>query len=272
MNKSTITIGGVDYAVRTLDIRTLPTFEGDAYAEVTVADHALWVCLEHAMQMGAKYAVRLDEDIFFYADSKFINSDPTDEQLLDYLRERLCGKAIDINGCEIHKGDYVVWRDPETGATSEYEVYEEPTEDMVKLWSSYGECEALPNECTVIMKKFHPIDVPEEFDFYEIYLNKQGEKEIHVLGYTYHGDDWKCADVCWFIEPLSEFVQHVSDDEHYVDSELSNYKQYEQDMTDEEAADAINRYFDGKPADYRLKFKDVTIDTPCGNYVNESFS
>ena len=33
---------------------------------------------------------------------------------------------------------------------------------------------------------------------------------------------------------------------------------------------AINHCFDGKPADYLLRFEDVTIDTPCGNYAHPS--
>ena len=60
------------------------------------------------------------------------------------------GVAIDREGKQIHKGDVVIWIDPETGRRSKYEVYEEPTEDMVKLWSKYGECEALPSECVVV--------------------------------------------------------------------------------------------------------------------------
>ena len=60
------------------------------------------------------------------------------------------GIAYDKRGNEIHKGDMVIWFDPETGRKTKYEVYEEPTEDMVKLWSRYGECEALTRECLVV--------------------------------------------------------------------------------------------------------------------------
>ncbi len=269
MQKDIITIGSVDYVVRTLDIRSLPTFESDGYAETTVADHALWDAVECAIKAGDYDACKIDNEIFFYLDSEFINADPTDEQILEYLRENLCECAVcDANGCEIHKGDHVVWQDPETGNVSRYEVYEEPTEDMVKLWSNNGECEALPKECTIRMKKFGAIAAPEEFDFFCIENDGKGGKQIHILGYTYYGDGWKVADVCWFIEPLSEFVQHISEDEDYVDSTMSECKQYEKDLTDEECLDTINSYFNGKPADYRLGFKDVTIDTPCGNYVN----
>lgn len=59
-------------------------------------------------------------------------------------------KAYDKNGREIHKGDSVIWVDPETGNKTEYEVYEEPTEEMVKLANDYGECEAFPCECILI--------------------------------------------------------------------------------------------------------------------------
>lgn len=58
--------------------------------------------------------------------------------------------ARDCNGKVIREGDLVAWRDPETGVETLYEVYDEPTEDMVRLWSFLGECEALPSECLVI--------------------------------------------------------------------------------------------------------------------------
>lgn len=56
----------------------------------------------------------------------------------------------DCNGKVIREGDLVVWRDPETGTETLYEVYDEPTEDMVRLWNKQGECEALPSECHVV--------------------------------------------------------------------------------------------------------------------------
>jgi len=59
-------------------------------------------------------------------------------------------RAYDKNGQEIHKGSIVMWRDPETGRKTKYEVYEEPTSEMVKMANDYGECEAFPDECLVI--------------------------------------------------------------------------------------------------------------------------
>ena len=55
--------------------------------------------------------------------------------------------VVDRNGNVLHKGDCVVWHDFETGLETKYEVYEEPSYDMVKLWNEYSECEAFPFEC-----------------------------------------------------------------------------------------------------------------------------
>lgn len=211
MQKNFITIGNVDYVVRTLDITSLPTFEGETYRSVDVADVALWNELEHRMELGDKYATRLDEEIFFYADSEFIKNDPTDEKLLDYLRENL-----------------------------------------------------------LQMRKFNPVSKPKALDCYAIELDDLGQKQISLLGYTYKGDQWKTIDVRGVCLPLSEFVEGMEESEDYVQSLLECSKEYEHDVTAEECCVAINRFYDGKPADYYLNFTDVTIDTPVGNYVNEN--
>lgn len=56
----------------------------------------------------------------------------------------------DANGTEIVSGDLVVWTDPDGGRKIKYEVFGNPTSEMVQLWNKYGECEALPHECVVI--------------------------------------------------------------------------------------------------------------------------
>lgn len=60
-------------------------------------------------------------------------------------------EVFDRNGNVLHKGDNVVWHDIETGLEWKYEVYEEPSEEMVKLWAEHGECEAFPFECEKII-------------------------------------------------------------------------------------------------------------------------
>lgn len=60
-------------------------------------------------------------------------------------------RPTDINGVKIDEGDTVVWTDPETGSKQEYTVFGTPNNDMVKLYCNCGECEALPEECEVIL-------------------------------------------------------------------------------------------------------------------------
>lgn len=122
------------------------------------------------------------------------------------------------------------------------------------------------------MKKFKETTKPLGLDFYSISQNDKGEKEIHIYGFTYIGDSenedcWKCLEVCGFIQPLADFIQHVKNNPGYVNKEIPEHKQYIEDMTADEMVESINSYFNGHPADYVLDYSDITIDTPCGNYV-----
>ena len=72
---------------------------------------------------------------------------------------------------------------------------------------------------------------------------------------------------CGFYEPLNEFVQHLKDNENYVDDTYCECKQYQGDYDADGIVDVINTYFNGNPADNYLGFSEVTEDTPCGNYV-----
>lgn len=118
------------------------------------------------------------------------------------------------------------------------------------------------------MKKFEKVKEYQDLDFYSIETNSAGVKQIHIFGFTYYGDDNpNYVDVCSFIEDLDSFICHVADDESYVDSELSVRKQYVEVFTEEEIVEIINQYFDGRPADYILNYSEITMNTPCGNYV-----
>lgn len=211
MDKSTITIGSVDFLVRTLDARSLPGYESEGYATVKVATSNLLDFISQAIIEGDDDATRIDEQIFFYPDAEFLEADPTDEQLLDYLRLHMCNMA-----------------------------------------------------------KFVPVKQPEAIDLYSIELDEFGKKQISILGFTYKGDNWKTIDVRGVCLPLEEFVDGMLTNEDYVNVLYDGCREYERDVTDEECVTAINHFFDGKPADYRLRFSDVDIDTPVGNYINES--
>ena len=117
------------------------------------------------------------------------------------------------------------------------------------------------------MEKFKPVTKPCSLDFYSIF-EEDGVKYIHVHGYTYGSDGyWANMECCWFIERLDDFIAHTKENEDYADEVYSDLKQYQGDHTAEEIVDIINHYFDGNCADAFLDFSEITMDTPCGNYV-----
>ena len=59
------------------------------YSPIKVADYELWAAIEddYENESSARHseAVGIDNDIYFYCDSGFIASDPTDEQIIEEL-------------------------------------------------------------------------------------------------------------------------------------------------------------------------------------------
>ena len=67
MKRWTITYKGVDYPVRTLDIRSIPKWEDECYANVNVADGAL--ARAFGKEPWDAEATAIDEKIFFYVEN-----------------------------------------------------------------------------------------------------------------------------------------------------------------------------------------------------------
>lgn len=131
------------------------------------------------------------------------------------------------------------------------------------------------------MKAFEPLTAPKELDFFTIFEDF-GIKYIHIFGYSYEssnydyktdenpdGTYWAHTECSWFIEPLAEFIARLKENENYVDDTYCELNQYQDDLTAEQMTDTINHYFDGHCADAYLGFEEITMDTPCGNYVKE---
>ena len=55
-----------------------------------VADVDLWDAIEEDYNNGNSEAHALDNDIYFYCDYGFIASDPTDEEIIEYLIKNGC--------------------------------------------------------------------------------------------------------------------------------------------------------------------------------------
>lgn len=57
---------------------------------VNVADVDLWDAIEEDYNNGNSDAHALDNDIYFYCDYGFIASNPTDEEIVEYLIKNGC--------------------------------------------------------------------------------------------------------------------------------------------------------------------------------------
>lgn len=114
---------------------------------------------------------------------------------------------------------------------------------------------------------------PQEVEFYSIEDDGKGGKQIHILGYTYASDNktddyWRLTEGTFMIVPLQEFIDNLKDDEDYVGNLWCDTKQYEGNCTEQQVRDMMNDYFDGHRADRLLHYSEITIDTPCGDYMH----
>ena len=57
--------------------------------EANVADYDLWDAIEEDYNNNNKEAIEIDNSTFYYLDSGFIASDPTDEEIVKYLIEHV---------------------------------------------------------------------------------------------------------------------------------------------------------------------------------------
>ena len=123
------------------------------------------------------------------------------------------------------------------------------------------------------MARLEKVTEPRETEFFSIENDGRGGKQIHILGYTYtEGEDqgggpWRNVEYTGFVEPLEEFIGHLMENGDYVDDRASELKQYIGDYYDDGIVDIINHYFNGHTADAVLTYSEITMDTPCGDYV-----
>lgn len=94
-------------------------------------------------------------------------------------------------------------------------------------------------------------------------------KEVHVSGNVYFNDadgtetDHRIAEWTGFYLTIAE-LSLLYKNEDLLDY-LNERVNYLGDITKEEAEDICDEYFSGKPGEM-LDIRDVTDDTPCGDY------
>lgn len=76
MERSNINYKGIDYPIIEISLSKVSDIESDEI--VTIADCELWMAIEDDYYNGDKEAVWLDDKIYFYCDSGFIASNPTE--------------------------------------------------------------------------------------------------------------------------------------------------------------------------------------------------
>ena len=124
-------------------------------------------------------------------------------------------------------------------------------------------------------KRLPEVTEPEELEFYSIEDDGKGGKQVHMLGFTYDSESdngnrtWRAVEPCGVIVPIAEFIEGVKSDEDggYAYDLMCEAKQYQGDYTEEGIVEYINHFFDGHTANRRLSYGEITMDTPCGDYV-----
>ena len=118
---------------------------GDSISEIRSEWETMSLFSKEAMKHYAEFdeVLLVDDEDYNDLTSEFEYGEDDDED------ETPC----DVNGVELCVNDIVEWTDPETKRKVKYEIYEEPSAEMVKLCSKYGECEAFPCECRIIGHK-----------------------------------------------------------------------------------------------------------------------
>ncbi len=83
MERSFIEYNGVKYPTIEIALSKVSDIESDEI--VTIADYELWAAIEDDYEDGDKDAVWLDDNVYFYCDSGFVASNPTESEVIEYM-------------------------------------------------------------------------------------------------------------------------------------------------------------------------------------------
>ena len=83
MERSKINYKGIDYPTIEIALSKVSNIESNEL--VTIADYELWAAIEDDYEDGDKEAVWIDNNVYFYCDSCFIASNPTESEVIEYM-------------------------------------------------------------------------------------------------------------------------------------------------------------------------------------------
>ena len=85
MERSNIRYKGIDYPVIEISLSKVSDIESDEL--VIIADYELWAAIEDDYVDGDKEAAWIDNNVYFYCDSGFIASNPTESEVIEYMNK-----------------------------------------------------------------------------------------------------------------------------------------------------------------------------------------
>lgn len=123
------------------------------------------------------------------------------------------------------------------------------------------------------MEKIKLVTNPVECDMYTITMIDE-VKCICVKGQLFEDVDhtWVCSKYPFLVMDLKNFMENRKEFDSdfiyagYLDIDDSRFFN---DATDKKAVEFMNIFFNGETADAYLNYSELTIDTPCGNYVSK---
>lgn len=83
MERGFITYKGIDYPTIDIELSKISDVDSDEF--VTIADCELNAAIEDGYIMGDEECTEIDNEIYFYCDSGFVASEPTEKEVVEYF-------------------------------------------------------------------------------------------------------------------------------------------------------------------------------------------
>lgn len=78
---------GIEYPVRLVYFMNVE-FKGQC-ENVYIAPYELWLAIEDDYEDGVAEAIEIDNSIYFYCNGGFLDREPTDEEIIEYVKENI---------------------------------------------------------------------------------------------------------------------------------------------------------------------------------------